>query len=96
MRSQVDAALLQDPLERQLYDVYVSSKDSFHAAFEAEDFAECIRLYDESFFELIHTFFDKVLVNVDEQAVRVNRKTVMKLINELFTTTIADLSIMHF
>ena len=48
--------------------------------------------YLDSFGEPVHAFFDKVFVNVDDAAVKKNRLLLMKRINELYTTNIADLS----
>ncbi len=42
--------------------------------------------------EPLHTFFEKVYVNVDDKAVRENRLTLLKLINQLYAERVADLS----
>jgi glycyl-tRNA synthetase beta chain len=96
LTERIDPSLFQEDLERRLYETYMQVKNDFCAAFERDDLDRCLKIYHDSFHKLVHDFFDKVLVNVDDVRVRKNRKSVMKLINDLFTTRIADLSFVRF
>ncbi|MBN1493659.1 MAG: glycine--tRNA ligase subunit beta [Candidatus Omnitrophica bacterium] len=96
LTGKVDAALLQSDLERRLYETFTKVKNELAVAFDKGELDRCLKIYHDSFHELVHEFFDKILVNVDDMAVRKNRKNLMKLINDLFTTRIADLSFIRF
>ncbi|MFC1809265.1 glycine--tRNA ligase subunit beta, partial [Candidatus Omnitrophota bacterium] len=96
LTQEISPSLFQEDLERQLYKQYETVKDDFIGAFEGDDYDRCLITYYDAFHALVHEFFDKVLVNVDDSAVRKNRKSVMKLINDLFTTRVADLSFIRF
>ena len=59
---------------------------------EARAYDAATREYAKNFYNRIHQYFDQVLVNVEDQAVRRNRHALMKKINKLYTNQIADLS----
>ena len=88
----VDPALLQEPLERELYTLYESKKEEFIRLVEGKSYAEATALFGETFYAPLHDFFDKVLVNVENESVRRNRLALMSAIRTLYTGRIADLS----
>ncbi|MBI4388142.1 MAG: glycine--tRNA ligase subunit beta, partial [Candidatus Omnitrophica bacterium] len=59
---------------------------------DEKNYAAASRTYAE-FYDPIHDFFDKVLVNDKNLEIRANRQALMKKINELYTEKIADLSL---
>ena len=91
----LNESLLTEPVEQRLYKQYMATKDIFMAAYGREDFATCLAVYAEAFSQLVHEFFDTILVNVDDAELRVNRKILMKLINKLITGSIADMSVLR-
>lgn len=88
----VDPALFQEAPEKQLWDKYQESKDQIINAQEKKEYINATRLYGNSFYDIIHAFFDKVMVNVEDSNLRNNRLALCKAINQLYTDKIADLS----
>jgi len=85
-----DAALLAEPEETALHAALQTAKAAVAAAVEREDFeaamAALARLRPP-----VDAFFDKILVNADDRALRANR---LKLLDEMraATRTVADFS----
>lgn len=90
----VDPALLQDPLEKELFEILKKSEPALAALSEKKDYEELTRSYGETFFEPLHRFFDHVMVNVEDAPVRRNRQALMKKINALFAVPVADLTLL--
>ena len=83
---------MQSCQEKKLFNVLegVESKVGVHV--EARRYDEATREYAKGFYQLIHQYFEEVMVNVDDEAVRKNRHAFMNRINRLYTSRIADLS----
>ncbi len=88
----VDPARFQEPLERTLWERYTTHKDRIDHLIHGKQYADATKLYSETFFEVLHEFFAKVMVNVNDPAVQQNRLALMRTINALYTDRIADLS----
>ncbi len=88
----VDPALLAEDLEKEVFRRYEASSEGIRQAIQVQDFRRATSLYAEAFFDILGTFFEKVLVNVDNPLVRANRLVLMRIIKELYTQKIADLS----
>jgi glycyl-tRNA synthetase beta chain len=86
----VDPAKLVEPAERTLHDAIVAAKATAADAVAREDFAAAMAAL-ASLRAPVDTFFDAILVNADDKAVRENRLT---LLNEIraATLTVADFS----
>ena len=89
-----DPSLFQEQLERQLHSLYEESAPELKRLIKEEKFDETLSLYGNTFFKPLHVFFDKVLVNVEDRAIRKNRHALMKEINRIFVDSVADLSLM--
>jgi glycyl-tRNA synthetase beta chain len=89
---QVNPALLHEPTERHLWDLYVSHQDRLAQLARSRAYAEATTLFGDTFYQPLHEFFDRVLVNAPEEALQQNRLALMKAINTLYTDGIADLS----
>lgn len=89
---QVDPARLQEPLERQLWDVYRSNEERVAKLIQERSYVEATTVFGEAFFEPLHAFFDRVLVNAPEESLQQNRLALMQAINTLYTDRVADLS----
>ena len=92
LQNGIDRARLQEPLEQQLFNLYETNKSKFETLVQQKSYGEATRLFAETFYEPLHEFFDKVMVNVPEEPIRQNRLALMQAINTLYTGRVADLS----
>ena len=82
--------LFQENEEKKLWRIYLENKEEIQAKIQLRDYEKATLLYGEAFYDIIHLFFDKVLVNVEDSLVRRNRKTLLYLVNNLLTRQVAD------
>lgn len=93
---EVNSNLLKETLEKQLLDIYNRTKKEIKSLLENKEYKLATELYADAFFQPVHIFFDKVLINVDNAKIRNNRLSLMRSINSLYTEKIADLSKVNF
>jgi glycyl-tRNA synthetase beta chain len=91
-QADVDPARFQEPLEHQLWERYAAQKDHVLRLIQGKAYADATAAYGEAFFEVLHEFFERVMVNVEDEALQQNRLALMRAINALYTERIADLS----
>ncbi len=91
-RGDVAQALLREPEEKTLWTLYAAHSGEITGLVEAKDFEGASLKYHDVFAAPVHLFFDKVYVNVEDEAVRNNRLLLLRKINELYSRGIADLS----
>ena len=89
---QVDPSRLTEAPERRLWELYQSNEERVVRLAQERSYAEATTLFGEVFFEPLHEFFDRVLVNVPEESLQQNRLALMQAIHALYTGRIADLS----
>ncbi|MBI4114958.1 MAG: glycine--tRNA ligase subunit beta [Candidatus Omnitrophica bacterium] len=90
----VDPKLFQDELEKELFGLLQKKEPELKAALEKKDYDGLTRLYGETFYDPLHQFFERVMVNVEDAPIRRNRQALMKEINTLYTDGVADLSLL--
>jgi glycyl-tRNA synthetase beta chain len=83
---------LREPEEKALFEAWQKAKAPLAAAIEKEDYAAAARIYHDGLAGPVHTFFEKVYVNVEENEVRANRLALLCEINRAFAARIADLA----
>jgi len=88
----VDKSLLTEAEEYELWVVYHKNRDTIQTLIDEKKYEEASHLYYNTFAKPVHTFFDRVFVNVEDEKIRNNRLSMMKEINELYSQKIADLS----
>ncbi|MBI2472153.1 MAG: glycine--tRNA ligase subunit beta [Planctomycetes bacterium] len=88
----VDKSLFTEAEEYELWTVYQKNRDKIQTLTDEKKYEEASHLYYDTFAKPVHTFFDRVFVNVEDEKVRNNRLLVMKEINDLYSKKIADLS----
>ena len=88
----VSDKLLQDPEEKKLWAILLEHEAPMRELTAKREYLEASELFARAFVESVHEFFDRVFVNVDDQALRYNRLALMKRINALYAERIADLS----
>ncbi len=91
----VDERLFTEPEEQKLWEIYKGNESVIRKQAVEKRYEEACRAYYEAFARPVHNFFDKVYVNVDDEAVRNNRLLLVRKINELYSEKIADLSQME-
>jgi glycyl-tRNA synthetase beta chain len=91
----VDSALFQDPLEHTVYALYTAKHDELRSLIASRLYREALRLYADTFFDTLHQFFEKVMINVENKDVRINRLRLMRSINTIITDKVADLRLIH-
>ena len=89
---QVNEGFFKEDLERRVWKRYQGVKDKINSLIDEEEYKEATKEYAQAFFEVLHDFFDKVLVNVEDKVLRLNRLSMMKEINTLYRDKIADLA----
>jgi len=83
--------LLTEPSEKQLADVLDESQDAVSQLFDNDDYISAAELYCYTFGPAVTEFFDNVFVNTDDEAVRLNRKSLLGWVYQLFAHNFADL-----
>ena len=89
---EVKEDLFQEEVEKSLWKIYNDEKQPIQDLIEQSAWTQASAQYGKAFSETLHQFFEKVLVNAEDQDIRRNRLAMMKEINELYTKSIADLS----
>ncbi len=90
--AKVRPELFKEQLERDLWEIYEKNRGKIGERIEAGDYAGATKLYGEAFGGPIHLFFEKVVVNADDQALRMNRLSLLKAIHAVYVDKTADLS----
>jgi len=88
----VNPELLQTPEEKALFQAFSEIQDAFGREAAQGSYLEATKLYASALYDRISAFFDRVLVNVEDEVLRRNRLALMRDINSLYTRQIADLS----
>ena len=88
--AQVDAALLKEDAERALFDALNAVKPKADAAFAAGDYAASLQAL-AALRTPVDAFFDKVMVNAEDAALRNNRLGLLAILHQAMNR-VADLS----
>jgi len=91
---QVSEGLLKEDLEKEVWKAYSANSGIIKDLIKKEKYKEATRAYGEAFFEVLHKFFDNVLVNAEDKDLRQNRLAMMQAINKLYTNDVADLAML--
>jgi glycyl-tRNA synthetase beta chain len=88
----VDEGLFTEPEEKKLWDIHKNVEADIRKMIGEKKYKEASYEYCRAFTKSVHTFFDRVFVNVEDEKIRNNRLLFLKKINELYSEKIADLS----
>ena len=91
----IDPELFQDDLEGKVFQLYNDTKNEIDALIVTGAYRKALSLYADTFFDTLHQFFEKIMINVEDAKVRENRLLLMKNINTLITKEVADLRLVH-
>jgi len=83
--------LLAEPLEQRLHAAWMEHAEAVRTTFENGDYVAGAERYCAAFAQLVHDFFEEVFVNVDEEGLRLNRKSLLGRLYRLFAERFADL-----
>jgi len=90
---ETDASLFEEEQEGALHKIYKGIRDKIISLIAQSKYDEATKLYGESLAQVTSKFFDKVMVNVDDERLKNNRLKLLKEINSLYANNIADLSV---
>ncbi len=93
--AEVNEDLLSEPLERRLAAALAEHRDEVTALFDEGDYVGAAERYRDAFARLVHDFFEEVFVNVEDEAVRVNRKSLCGHVFRLFADRFANLYLLE-
>ena len=88
----VDAALFAEPQEQALADALAALGDSARAHLEQGAYTEALTAL-AGLREPVDAYFDGVMVNADDEALRNNRLNLLKALRDLFLE-VADISLL--
>jgi glycyl-tRNA synthetase beta chain len=88
----VDESLLREPQEICVYKSLKAVEKQFLSYCEKYEFARATEIFSVHLSDCLDDFFDKVMVNVDQKNIRVNRLGLLLKVNKLYTDNISDLS----
>ncbi len=92
LEDRIEAGLIEKGVEESLFQKMPGAEKRITKCVDERRFDDATRAYADEFYEIIHKYFDEVMVNVEDEAVRRNRHSMMKRINRLYTARIADLT----
>ncbi|MDZ7816915.1 MAG: glycine--tRNA ligase subunit beta [Planctomycetota bacterium] len=90
-----DISLVSEDEEKVLFEAYRANRDLIKKALaqgSGEGYAEGARRYVEAFAKPLHEFFEEVYVNVENDALRLNRLRLLRKIYLLLAGNFADLT----
>ncbi len=91
----VEEDLLEEPLEKQLAAALREHRPQIAGLFADGDYVAAADRYCSTFARPVHDFFEEVFVNVEDEAVRRNRKSLCAWIYRLFAERFADLYLLE-
>ena len=91
----VSEELLKEVEEKALFSAVINVKDRILQLIAGKFYDKAICTFADSLNDVVHAFFDKVLVNVDDVDIRLNRQRLLFSINKMVSDQIADLSVIH-
>jgi glycyl-tRNA synthetase beta chain len=89
----IDNALLSEEAEKVLADKVASLQQEVAPLFEEGNYQQALRTLSQIRPD-VDSFFDQVMVNADDEAVKANRLTLLKQLRDMFLT-VADISLLQ-
>jgi glycyl-tRNA synthetase beta chain len=91
-RGTIDAALLAEPAEQALHAALLAQEPQVEASFARQDYAGALKSL-AGMREAVDAFFDKVMVNAEDPALRANRLALLAQLEPLMNR-VADISML--
>lgn len=86
--------LLSEEQEKKLFGLIRSRIDEVQKVIAQKEYGKATTFFADIFSTPLHDFFDHVLVNTEDAALRENRMALVSKINRLYTEKLADLSVL--
>lgn len=86
--------LLAEAEEKKLFELFRAKAKDIAEPLEKGEYEKATKLFADLFSVPLNDFFDHVLVNADDAAIRENRMALVAKINRLYTEKVADLSVL--
>lgn len=90
--AKVNPSLFKEQLEKDLWDIYEKNKAGIEKKIAEGNYIEATKIYAKAFHDPIHLFFEKVVVNAEDQSLRANRFALLRAIHAAYVEKVADLS----
>lgn len=90
--AKVRPELFKEQLERDLWEIYENKRGKIKDRIVEGDYSGATKIFAEAFSNPIHLFFEKVVVNADDLALRANRSALLRAIYAVYVDGAADLS----
>ncbi len=84
--------LLSEVQERKIFDLLRTREQDVAGPLEKGEYEKATRLFADIFSVPLHDFFDHVLVNAEDAALRENRMALVSRVHGLYAAKLADLS----
>jgi glycyl-tRNA synthetase beta chain len=89
---QIDCALLETPVEKNLMTLINEKEHTILDLTKVQKYGKAAKMFGDIFYGPVHDFFDQVMVNVEDPKIRSNRQALVKRVNQICGSAIADLS----
>ncbi len=89
---EVNEDLLAEAEEQNLWRLYQTTAKTVENSLAQRDYLQAAETFARTFARPLHVFFEKVFVNVEDDALKSNRLALLKRINLLISESFADLS----
>jgi glycyl-tRNA synthetase beta chain len=86
--------LLVEAQEKKLFELIRTRMKEVAEPLEKKEYEKATRLFADIFLLPLHDFFEGVLVNAEDAALRENRMALVAKVSRLFTGRLADLSVL--
>lgn len=86
--------LYKERSERRLFELLNEHSGEIQDFLKRRDYEKATSRFGEIFYLPLHDFFKEVMVNVEDAALRESRQALVREINQLYTKSVADLSVL--
>ncbi|MBI4368587.1 MAG: hypothetical protein HY588_04265, partial [Candidatus Omnitrophica bacterium] len=90
--ARINPDLLSEEAEKGLFDLVNREEPVIVQMLEKSDYSGSAKVYGDKFYQPVHDFFDRVLVNHEDEKIRANRQALVRRVNRIYSERGADLS----
>jgi glycyl-tRNA synthetase beta chain len=90
--TRVNTKLFTEPLESEIWEKWLTVREPFSQLAAENKYTDALNLLVAELYDVLHTYFDEVRVNVDDEKIRLNRHRMLRVIRDDVIENTADLS----